>query len=62
MLNYDPGQMSTDMARGIQTADQFEAKVQSGELVDARVSAEKCVKLVVRGPFGSGSHISFLDK
>lgn len=62
VVNYAPGPMSTDMSREIQTAEQFEAKVESGEFIDARVSAEKCVRLALRGAFVSGSHIDFFDE
>lgn len=62
MLNYAPGPMNTDMSRDIRTAEQFEEEVQTGKLIDARVSAEKCVRLALRGAFVTGSHIGYFDE
>ncbi|CAM9190860.1 unnamed protein product [Ectocarpus fasciculatus] len=62
VLNYAPGPMNTDMSREIRSADQFEEEVQSGKLIDARVSAAKCVRLALHGTFASGSHVDFFDE
>lgn len=62
VLNYAPGPMNTDMAREIRSAEQFEEEVQSGKLIDPRVSAEKCVRLALHGKFASGSHVDFFDE
>ncbi|CAM9837690.1 unnamed protein product [Ectocarpus sp. 12 AP-2014] len=62
VLNYAPGPMNTDMAREIRSAEQFEEDLQSGKLVDARVSAEKCVRLALHGTFASGSHVDYFDE
>lgn len=54
--------MNTDMSRDIRSAEQFEEEVQSGKLIDPRLSAEKCVRLAVRGTFVTGSHVDFFDE
>lgn len=54
--------MNTDMSREIRSPEQFEEDLKSGNLIDPRLSAEKCVRLAVRGTFVSGSHIDFFDE
>eukprot|EP00752_Nemacystus_decipiens_P010617 g9455.t1 len=62
VLNYAPGPMDTDMAREIRTPEEYEEAVKNGKLIDPRLSAEKCVRLAVRGKFVTGSHVDFFDQ
>ena len=61
VLNYRPGPMGTDMARELRSQAEYERDVESGRLVDPKISAEKCVRLVVTGRFESGAHVEFSD-
>ncbi|CAM9175544.1 unnamed protein product [Hapterophycus canaliculatus] len=54
--------MNTDMARDIRTAEQIEEGLRSGKYVEPVVSAEKCVRIVLRGAFITGSHVDFHDE
>lgn len=62
MLNYAPGPMNTDMSREIRSAEQYEEDLKSGNLIDPRLSAEKCIRLAVHGTFVTGSHVDFFDE
>lgn len=62
VLNYAPGPMDTDMSKEIRSPEQYEEDLKSGNLVDPRLSAEKCVRLAVRGTFVTGSHVDFFDE
>lgn len=62
VLNYAPGPMDTDMSREIRSAEQYEEDLKSGNLVDPRLSADKCVRLAVGGKFVTGSHVDFFDE
>ena len=61
VLNYAPGPLETDMARELRSQAEYEDDVKSGRLIDPKISAEKCVKLVVTGRFESGAHVDFFD-
>eukprot|EP00903_Cladosiphon_okamuranus_P009416 g8980.t1 len=62
VLNYAPGPMDTDMAREIRSQEQYDEDLKSGNLIDPAVSAEKCVRLAVRGKFVTGSHVDVFDE
>lgn len=62
VLNYAPGCMNTDMAREIRSAEQLAEDLENGKYIEPVVSAEKCVRLVLRGKFDTGAHVDYWDK
>lgn len=62
VLNYAPGPMLTDMLREAQSVEKVEHGLWTGEILDPKVSAEKCVRLALGGTFATGAHIDFYHK
>lgn len=50
------------MSRDIRSPEQYEEDLKSGNLIEPRLSAAKCVRLAVRGKFVTGSHVDFFDE
>ncbi|KAJ1213115.1 hypothetical protein NDU88_000754 [Pleurodeles waltl] len=68
VLNYAPGPLDTDMHQlvGTTCVDSdlrltFQNRKNNGTLLDCKVSAEKCVNLLLDDTFQSGAHIDFYD-
>lgn len=68
VLNYAPGPLYTDMFQLVCTTSvdsdlrlHFQNMKNSGTVLDCKVSAEKCVSLLLDDTFQSGAHIDFYD-
>lgn len=62
VLTYSPGPMITDMARELRSVEQFENDVNSGHLIDPKLSAEKCVRLVLGGLYPTETFVDVFDE
>lgn len=69
VLNYAPGPLDTNMQKEIRegllvdapTREYFTQLKANDQLVDANVSSERLLKVLVDAQFESGSHIDFYD-